>query len=89
LPECVAPHLGYTRGCEKELEFLASFGTVQMTAIAIPRKGTKKDLPVRRLQDYHTVGGGYDPNSAAERGSITVSAEDGKLRAKTANPLRF
>src|SRR3989338_5762747 len=26
-----------------------------MTAIAIARQGKKKDLPVRRLQDYHTV----------------------------------
>lgn len=79
--------LGYTRGCEKEQEFLASFGTVLMTAIAIPRKGTNKDLPVRRLQDYHTVGGGYNPNSPAERGSITVSAEDGKPRAKNGQSL--
>ncbi|MBI5484562.1 MAG: type I-E CRISPR-associated protein Cas5/CasD [Deltaproteobacteria bacterium] len=79
--------LGFTRGCEKEQKFLASFGMVQMTAIAIPRNGTKKELPVRRLQDYHTVGGGYDPNSAAERGSITVSAEDGKPRAKNGQSL--
>lgn len=79
--------LGYTRGCENEQEFLASFGEVLMTAIAIPRYGTKKDLPVRRLQDYHTVGGGYDPNSATERGSITVSAEDGKPRAKNGQSL--
>jgi len=79
--------LGYRRGCEKELEFLASFGEVLMTAIAIPRDGTKKNLPVRRLQDYHTVGGGYDPNSATERGSITVSAEDGKPRAKNGQSL--
>ena len=26
-----------------------------MTAIAVPRKGTKRKLAVRRLQDYHTV----------------------------------
>ena len=78
---------GYPRGCEKEHKFLASFGTVRMTAIAIPRKGIKKDLPVRRLQDYHTVGGGYDPNNPNERGSITVSAEDGKPRAKNGQSL--
>ena len=79
--------LGYQRGGENEHEFLASFSTVRMTAIAIPRKGTKKDLPVRRLQDYHTVGGGYDPNNPDERGSITVSAEDGKPRAKNGQSL--
>jgi CRISPR system Cascade subunit CasD len=47
--------LGLTRGSDKETEFLTLFATVQMTAIAIPRKGVKKELPVRRLQDYHTV----------------------------------
>lgn len=47
--------LGYARGSEREQEFIASFVTVRMTAIAIPRKGSKKELTVRRLQDYHTV----------------------------------
>jgi CRISPR system Cascade subunit CasD len=28
-----------------------------MTAIAIPRNGVKTELPVRRLQDFHTVQG--------------------------------
>lgn len=46
--------LGLPRGSDKEEEFLTSFGTVRMTAIAIPRR-LKKELPVRRLQDYHTV----------------------------------
>jgi len=74
--------LGLPRGSDKEEGFLTSFGTVRMIAIAIPRAGVKKELPVRRLQDYHTVGGGYDPNDPGERGCITVSAEDGKPRAK-------
>lgn len=47
--------LGLPRGSDKEQEFLVSFGTVRMTSIAIPRNGIKKELPVRRLQDYHTV----------------------------------
>jgi CRISPR system Cascade subunit CasD len=47
--------LGYHRGSEDEQTFLASFANVKMTAIAIPRHGVKKELPVRRLQDYHTV----------------------------------
>lgn len=47
--------LGLPRGSDKEQEFLASFGAVQMTSIAIPRNGLGKELPVRRLQDYHTV----------------------------------
>ena len=79
--------LGFTRGNDKEEKFLAQFSTVRMTAIAIPRHGNKKDLPVRRLQDYHTVGGGYDPNDPRECGHITVSAEDGKPRAKNGQAL--
>lgn len=57
--------LGFSRGSSKEHEFLASFGTMRMTAIAIPRRLKKeipktgiektKELAVRRLQDYHTV----------------------------------
>jgi CRISPR system Cascade subunit CasD len=49
--------LGLTRGCAEEREILAGFSEVRMTAIAIPkeRQGLKKELPVRRLQDYHTV----------------------------------
>lgn len=48
--------LGYARGSEQEKTFLESFQNVRMTAIAIPRKGKKdQPLPVRRLQDYHTV----------------------------------
>ena len=47
--------LGLPRGSEIESQFLASFAALQMTAIAIPRKRPKKELPVRRLEDYHTV----------------------------------
>lgn len=47
--------LGLPRGSDREKTFLESFQHVRMTAIAIPRKGAKKELPVRRLQDYHTV----------------------------------
>lgn len=47
--------LGYPRGSEEERKFLSAFASVRMTTIAIPRKGTKGELAVRRLQDYHTV----------------------------------
>jgi CRISPR system Cascade subunit CasD len=49
--------LGLERGSEEEHELLVLFKGVRMTAIAIPRIGFKKELPVRRLQDYHTVQG--------------------------------
>ena len=46
---------GLPRGSGEEKEFLVKFGKVRMTAIAIPRRVVEKELPVRRLQDYHTV----------------------------------
>jgi CRISPR system Cascade subunit CasD len=47
--------LGYPRGSDQERAFLVSFGATRMTSIAIPRASLQKELPVRRLQDYHTV----------------------------------
>lgn len=47
--------LGLSRGSAGEEEFLVAFVKIKMTAIAIPRAGDKKELSVRRLQDYHTV----------------------------------
>lgn len=47
--------LGYQRGGEKEQKFLVAFGKLRMTAIAIPQQVGEKELPARRLQDYHTV----------------------------------
>ena len=47
--------LGLPRGSDKEQGFLAAFASLRMTTIAITRFGTKNELPVRRLQDYHTV----------------------------------
>lgn len=79
--------LGLPRGSAEEFKFLSSFETVQMTSIAIPRKIAKKELPVRRLQDYHTVGGGYDPNIPSERGCITVSAKNVKPKVKNGQAL--
>ena len=79
--------LGLPRGSGEEKEFLIKFNALRMTSIAIPREGTRKELPVRRLQDYHTVGGGFDPDDPCERGHITVTAKDGKPRAKNGQSL--
>ncbi len=46
---------GLARGSHVENDFLTSFRVVKMTAIAIPRNRNKKELLVRRIQDYHTV----------------------------------
>jgi len=80
--------LGLNRGSEEERIFLKSFNTHKMTIVAIPIKNnTQQVLSVRRLQDYHTVGGGYNPNSSTERGSITVKAKDGSPRTKNGQSI--
>lgn len=47
--------LGLPRGGSGERAFLDSFRKLRMTAIALPRRGARGQLAVRRLQDYHTV----------------------------------
>lgn len=79
--------LGHSRGSNDEQIFLENFQAIKMTALAIPRQVEKKELLVRRLQDYQTVGGGYDPDNPDERSCITVSAEDGKPRVKNGQAL--
>lgn len=47
--------LGYSRGSGQESVFLTEFNQVRMCAVALPRHRGTAELPVRRLQDYHTV----------------------------------
>jgi CRISPR system Cascade subunit CasD len=79
--------LGHDRGGEAEQHFLASFNEITMTALVIPHERCMQEISVRRLVDYHTVGGGYDPTKDSERNHITVAAEDGKPRTKNGQAL--
>jgi len=79
--------LGYDRGGDAERGFLESFNALTMTVLAIPRERCLREIPVRRLVDYHTVGGGYNPSKATELNCITVSAENGKPRTKNGQAL--
>ncbi len=47
--------LGLTRGSEEERAFLAQCSTLHMKAVAVPRLRKGRKLPVRRLEDFHTV----------------------------------
>lgn len=47
--------IGFPRGSHEEENFLKSFGSIRMTTIAISRNVDNNILPVRRLQDFHTV----------------------------------
>jgi len=54
--------MGLAKGSPEEHDLLPKLAEVKMTAIAIPRmlEQASSPLPVRRLEDYHTTGGGYD-----------------------------
>ena len=46
---------GYPRGSDKEHDFLKVFATTRMISVAISRQQNGKEIPVRRLRDYHTI----------------------------------
>lgn len=47
--------LGLDRGSAEEADFLREMASVRMLAVAVPRRTGGTALPVRRLEDYHTV----------------------------------
>jgi len=63
--------LGYSRGSDKERTFLIRFRAAKMTAIAIPRDIQGRKIPVRRLQDYHTVMNTKTANGGTKNCHIT------------------
>lgn len=82
---------GYNRGSENEKDFLKQFSHVKMTAIAIPRmvnlygKTKQQELMVRRLTDYHTVGGGYNPDDPWEYNMVAPKADKKALTQNNKN----
>ena len=75
--------LGIARGSKGEGPFLQQFSALRMTAVAIPCSvarpygDSSKTLPVRRLEDYHTVqntrkaAGGLKPSHITHRQYLT------------------
>jgi hypothetical protein len=63
--------LGAAKGSAAEAEWLSKLATLRMTVVTIPRsrmatfeRTREGELPLRRLEDFHTVGGGYDADTA-------------------------
>lgn len=54
--------LGLPKGSDAEATWLARLENVSMTVLTIRRQpeGSREPLEIRRLDDYHTTGGGYD-----------------------------
>jgi CRISPR system Cascade subunit CasD len=74
--------LGLAKGSDEEKEWLPRLAKLQMTVVTIPRTKagirhppSEPELPIRHLEDFHTVGAGYDPDT--EWQSMSRSA-DGK-----------
>ena len=47
--------LGLSRGSDEEQAFLMEMVSVRMLTVAVPRMLEGRRLPVRRMEDYHTV----------------------------------
>lgn len=74
--------LGLAKGSAAETEWLPKLRDLRMTVVTIPRtklenrsQSAETELPLRCLEDFHTVGAGYDPDT--EWQSMPRSA-DGK-----------
>jgi CRISPR system Cascade subunit CasD len=61
--------MGLDRGSTEEKAALQKFGDIKLLCIAIPRKQKKRELAVKRIQDYHTV-----QNTRDAKGSIKNDA---------------
>ncbi|MCX6543017.1 MAG: type I-E CRISPR-associated protein Cas5/CasD [Acidobacteria bacterium] len=59
--------LGVSKGSRAEEDWLARLEPTSLTVFAIPRRpeGCVRPLEIRRLEDYHTTGGGYDKKTHA------------------------
>ena len=61
--------LAAARGIDKygsgEAEQIAPLNALRCTTVALPKHGAAGTLPILRLNDYHTIGGGYDRETQA------------------------
>lgn len=59
----ISAAMGLAKGSDEESRALPELARLRMTTITIPRRirdGEGHPLPIRRLEDFHTTGGGYD-----------------------------
>jgi CRISPR system Cascade subunit CasD len=76
----IAAALGIDKHGPDEATQLARFGGLHATVITLPRRSRREgDLPMQRLEDYHTVGAAYDENDPWERQMLNHNTE-GKIK---------
>jgi len=85
--------MGLAKGSPEERDKLPELAKLKMTSIAIPRQqanawsGETTELAARRLEDFHTVGGGYDKET--QRQSIPRKASGGPCDNPTVSRRQY
>ncbi|OGV64085.1 MAG: type I-E CRISPR-associated protein Cas5/CasD [Lentisphaerae bacterium RIFOXYB12_FULL_65_16] len=64
--------LGAAKGSSVESEWLARLDGARLTVLAIPRRpdGAREPLPIRRLDDYHTVEGTRNAENKIKKDAV-------------------
>ena len=89
----IAAALGLPKGSERERQNLANLATLEMTSVLLPRSVHRGmgagycPRPIRRLTDYHTVGGGY--NKATHPMNIPRKAKGGPADNATVSEREY
>jgi len=90
----LAAALGVDKHSPGEADSIAALARLYMTAITIPRKHiaiyssqAASELPIRRLEDFHTTGGGYDKRTEPQ--SIPRKASGGPCDNPTLSQRQF
>jgi CRISPR system Cascade subunit CasD len=85
--------MGLAKGSDEERRKLLELRALKMTSIAVPRQqtnawtGERTELAARRLEDFHTVGGGYDKET--QRQSIPRKASGGPCDNPTVSRRQY
>lgn len=76
----VAAALGINKHAPDEPARLARFDALRVTTVKLDRRDVRgRELPIQRLEDYHTVGAAYDEDNRWER-MMMIHNTAGKVR---------
>ncbi|MFA5117583.1 MAG: type I-E CRISPR-associated protein Cas5/CasD [Candidatus Omnitrophota bacterium] len=62
--------MGAARGSQEEKDVLERFMTVKLLCVAVPKKINKREIVVKRMQDYHTVMGTRDAKGVIKKDAV-------------------
>lgn len=73
----IAAALGIDKHAHDEAERLKPLAALRFEVFRVPRKRGQEAIPDLRLEDFHTIGGGYEEADAWARASIPRKASGG------------